>query len=343
MDPYSNQFAPPKVPVRQDWLDRLSEPVLEPDLPIIDAHHHIWDRPGERYRTEELLADLNDGHNVRASVFVQCRTAYLSEGPPPYRPLGETAYIDAIAQAHRASVPRVAAGIVCMADLMLGDEVRPLLEAHLEASPAYLRGVRNMTTSHESIVSMFGRIPPHRLLDPRFREGFAHLAPLGLLCDVWAFHTQLGEVVGLARAFPDTSIVLDHLGGPLGIGPFAGRRDEVFADWAKSVRAVGECPNVSMKVGGFGMHLLGFAFDERSEPPDSEVLAKAFRPYVEVCIEAFGVERCMFESNFPVDKGMFGYRSLWNAFKRLTVGYSASERAALFHDTAARVYRLGDA
>jgi L-fuconolactonase len=197
-----------------------------------------------------------------------------------------------------------------------------------------------MTTSHPEIVSSFGRIPPQRLLDPGFQRGFSHLAPLGLSYDVWAYHTQLGEVRQLAERFPQTAIILDHIGGPLGLGPFHDQRDAVFADWAKAIHALSACPNVSVKLGGFGMHLLGLDFHKASVAPDSATLANAIRPYVETCIEAFGARRCMFESNFPVDKGMFSYRAMWNAFKRIAAGASADERHALFSGTAARVYRI---
>jgi L-fuconolactonase len=339
-DPAAQDFPPPHVPVRPDWLASTFEAVIDPGLPIIDPHHHLWHRPAERYRIDDLLADARNGHNVRATVFVQCRSMYLMDGPAEMKPVGETRWVGAVANAHHGAVPDVAAGIVCMADLMLGDEVRPVLEAHFSAAPQRLRGVRNMTTSHKSIASSFGRIPAHRLLDPKFQAGFAHLSALGLSYDVWAYHTQLDDVLALARRFPGTSIILDHLGGPLGIGPFQSCRADVFSAWQAGIRALATCPNVTMKLGGAGMHLLGHDFHLAPAPPDSITLAEAMRPYVESCIAAFGPERCMFESNFPVDKGMFSYRTLWNAFKRLASGASDAERVALFHDTAARVYRL---
>ena len=333
-------FPPPHVPVREEWLARVVEPAIDPALPIIDPHHHLWHRPAERYGAKDLLRDLRDGHDIRATVFVQCRSMYHSEGPPELRPVGETAWVDSVARAADPAGPRIAAGIVCMADLMLGDAVRPVLDAHLAASPTRLRGVRNMSTSHESIVSSFGRIPSHRLLNPQFQAGFAHLAPLGLSYDVWAYHTQLEDVLALTRRFPDTAIVVDHLGGPLGTGPFHGQMDSVLPEWRTGIRALAACPNVTVKLGGAGMHLLGHDFHLAEDPPSSQALAEAMRPYVEPCIEAFGADRCMFESNFPVDKGMFSYRTLWNAFKQLAAGASAAERSALFHDTAARVYRI---
>ncbi|WP_421995095.1 amidohydrolase family protein [Roseococcus sp.] len=327
--------------MRQEWLNATHEPILDAQLPIIDPHHHIWHRPHERYTPEDLRDDLRDGHNITDTVFVQCRSMYRADGPSALRPVGETEFVNAVADAAVAhGGPRIAAGIVSMADLVLGDDVRPVLEAHLAAAPQRLRGIRNMTTSHPEIVSSFGRIPPQRLLDPVFQRGFSHLAPLGLSYDVWAYHTQLDEVRQLAASFPQTSIILDHIGGPLGMGLFRSQRDTVFAEWSAAIRALAACPNVTVKLGGFGMHLLGFDFHKESTAPDSQTLASAIRPYVDTCIEAFGAERCMFESNFPVDKGMFSYRVMWNAFKRLTAGATAAERSALFSGTAARVYRL---
>jgi L-fuconolactonase len=335
------EFPAPHIGVRGEWLNVTHEPVLDAQLPIIDPHHHIWHRPHERYTPEDLSDDLRDGHNVTDTVFVQCRSMYRAEGPAQMRPVGETEFVNAVADAAVAhGGPRIAAGIVSMADLMLGDDVRPVLDAHLAAAPQRLRGIRNMTTSHPEIVSSFGRIPPQRLLDPVFQRGFSHLAPLGLSYDVWAYHTQLDEVRQLAVSFPQTSIILDHIGGPLGMGPFRSQRDTVFAEWSAAIRALASCPNVTVKLGGFGMHLLGFDFHKASAAPDSQTLASAIRPYVDTCIEVFGAGRCMFESNFPVDKGMFSYRVMWNAFKRLSAGATAAERSALFSGTAARIYRL---
>jgi predicted TIM-barrel fold metal-dependent hydrolase len=179
------------------------------------------------------------------------------------------------------------------------------------------------------------------MAEPAFRAGFACLAKHGLSFDAWLYHTQIHQLADLARAFPATPIVLDHVGGPLGVGPYRGRRDEVFADWRNGIRALAECPNVHMKLGGLAMVVNGFDFHENVLPPSSGELADAWRPYMETCIEAFGPHRCMFESNFPVDKGMCSYPVLWNAFKRIAAGASSAEKAALFHDTAARFYRLG--
>ncbi len=337
--------ASPHAPVREDWLARHTEPVLEPELPIIDAHHHLWDRPGARYLFDEFLADTRSGHDIRASVFVQCRAMPRAAGPKALRPVGETEFIAGIA-AQSASGSygplRACAGIVAMADLMLGDAVAPVLEAHALAAGGRLRGIRNTTAWHASaeIVSNPIPPPPGMLLAAAFRQGAARLAAHGLSLDVWAYHTQLPEVIDLVRAIPGVTVVLNHCGGPLGIGPYAGLREEVFRAWRADMVTLAGCANVVVKLGGLGMRVGGHGFDQAAQPPTSAQLAAAWRPIIESCITLFGAARCMFESNFPVDKGMCAYPVLWNAFKRLAAGTSAAEKAALFSETAARTYRL---
>jgi len=339
-DPGAKDFPPPSIAVRPEWLARVHEPVIEPDLTIVDAHHHLWNRPFERYVLPDLLADLGAGHRIAATVYVQCRSMYRTDGPVELRPVGETEHLLRVLKNLGPNDPHVAAGIVCMADLMLGDGVAPVIEAQIEAAQGRLRGVRTMTSSHPTIHSNFGAVPAHRLLDPQWRKGAAHLPAHGLVCDIYVFHTQLDEVVDLARSLPNLTIVLNHMGTPLGTGTFADRRQEVFGMWSAAMRRLAECPNVVIKLGGAGTHSFGFRFHEAPNPPDSTQLAETLRPYVHTCIELFGVNRCMFESNFPVDKGQFGYRTMWNAFKRLASAASAHEKQALFAGTAKRVYRM---
>lgn len=340
--------APVRHPtIRPDWLACNTEPALEPDLPIVDAHHHLWDRPGDPYMLDEFLADSSGGHAVRASVFIECNTCYRPDGDPLFRPLGETAFVaDAAARAAaRPRGPRVADGIVGFADLRAGAAIRPVLEAQIETGAGHFRGIRQIAAWHPDPAAR-GSVatpPPMMMLDPGFREGFAQLAPLGLSFDAWAYHTQLAELRDLADAFPDTRIVLNHVGGAIGIGPYASRRRHVFAAWSAAIRELSHCSNVHVKLGGLGMRLFGFALHEGEVPPDSMRLAELWRPYIQTCVEAFGPQRCMFESNFPVDKASCGYTALWNAFKRITTGWPAHERAALFHDNAMRFYRLGEA
>lgn len=328
-----------------------TEDVIEPELPICDAHHHLWHRDGQRYLLDELLADTGQTdargarHDVRSTVFVECASMYRAGGPAALRPLGETEFVNGIAAMSASGgfgTTRVAAGIVGFADLCLGSAVREVLQAQLAAAPRRLRGIRHAAGWHASAQIRNSHTDPgeHLLLDARFRDGFAQLARLGLSFDAWLYHAQLPELTDLARAFPETTIVLDHFGGPLGIGPYAGQADAVYADWKRDIDALAGCPNVVAKLGGIHMPVNGFGWHKRDTPPTSQQLADASARYVLHTIERFGPERCMFESNFPVDKVSCSYLVLWNSFKRLAAGFSPGEKAALFHDTATRVYRL---
>jgi predicted TIM-barrel fold metal-dependent hydrolase len=320
--------------------------VLEPALPICDPHHHLWDFEAHRYLLPDLLADVTSGHDVRSTVFIECTSMYRPDGPPELRPLGETEFVNgaaAMSASGRYGPVRACAGIVGFADLALGARVEAVLEAHLALSGGRFRGIRHISACDASpaIRRSHTNPPPHLLGDARFREGFARLRGLGLSFDAWLYHPQIGELTELARAFPEQPIVLDHVGGPLGIGPYEGKRAEIFPQWRKAIVELATCPNVHVKLGGIGMKINGFGFHKRPRPPGSEELAQTWRPYMETCIEAFTPRRCMFESNFPVDKVSGSYRVYWNAFKRLAAGASAAEKAALFHDTAAAFYRLG--
>jgi predicted TIM-barrel fold metal-dependent hydrolase len=325
----------------QNWLSLRTEEIIDPELPICDPHHHLWDRPDSRYMLDDVLADTTAGHNVVQTVFVDCSSAYRTEGPEALRPVGETEFVERVTAPTLGQTPTIAAGIVGHADLTLGAEVARVLEAHLEASPDRFRGIRHPTATAPGL-SGYKNPPPHLLLDERFREGFAQLQRYDLSFDAWLYHPQVPELVDLARAFPETTIITDHIAGPLAIGPYAGRRQEAISEWRAGMRELATCPNVTVKVGGLGMVSGGFDWPERAIPPGSEELALAMAPYYLWCIETFDVDRCMFESNFPVDNRSYSYAIMWNAFKRLTADLSGQERAALFHDTAARVYRLGD-
>jgi predicted TIM-barrel fold metal-dependent hydrolase len=330
------------------WLaKRPAEPALEPDLPIIDPHHHFWDTPQRgHYLLPELLADLSGGHNIVSTVFLECRAMYRKDGPREMAALGEVEFVTGIAAMSASGTYgpcRVAEGIVGGGDLTVGARVRELLEAEITAAGGRLRGIRHGVAwdEHEAVSKYASRaVPLHQVRDPKFREGFAQLAPLGLSFESWQYHPQLPDAIDLARAFPDTTIILNHVGGVLGVGPYAGHRQENLESWRKDIREMARCPNVYCKLGGIGMVSFGFDFHERDLPPSSEDLAVAWRQYVEPCIEAFGADRCMFESNFPPDKQSCGYTELWNAFKRITAGASAGEKRALYSGTAAKVYRL---
>ncbi len=336
--------AYPHPPVRPDWLDLVREDILEPDLPIIDPHHHLWhDRPSGRYLLEELLTDLASGHNVVATVFMQCGWKHRTDGPEDFRPVGETEVVSAVAvlSASGAYGPaRACAGIVGFADLR-SQQLDAVLEAHRAAGAGRFRGIRHTSAWDDAIVPTTSVVPPPDLLhDPAFLRGLQRLGALGLTYDSWQYHPQLKDVLTAARAAPGTRIVIDHVGGPLGCGPYRGRRDAVFSDWAAAMKALATCPNVYVKLGGLAMPVNGFDYHNDARPPTSAHMAEDWKPWMQTCIELFGPQRCMFESNFPVDKGMCSYPVLWNAFKRIAAGASAQEKAALFHDTAARFYDL---
>ncbi len=327
------------------WLAQVDEEILEPELPICDAHHHLWDYPQSRYLLDEILHDLNSGHNIRSTVFVECASMYKSDGPEEIKPIGETEFVQGIAAMSASGQygeTRVAAGIVGFADLSLGTKAEAVLEAHLAASPNRFRGIRHACGWHvdERIRKSHSGAPRGLLLDSNFQQGFALLEKLGLSFESWLYHPQIKELNQLALKFPDTPIVLDHIGGPLGIGPYLGKRDEVFLEWKKAISDISKCLNVVVKLGGLAMPVNGFNWHKQPQPPTSAELAAPQKPYYLHCLEEFGVERCMFESNFPVDRVSCSYTVLWNAFKRFTAGYSADEKAALFHDNAVRVYRL---
>ena len=333
--------------VDEAWLAKTREEVLEPDLAIVDPHHHLWDFPQHRYLLGELLADTGSGHRIESTVFIECTACYRADGPEEMKPVGEVEFVNGIAamSASGAYGPtRVAAGIVGTADLTIGARVEEVLRAQMTVAGGRFKGIRYAAGWEDKTPEVHNshtNPPPHLYRDhKKFREGFAVLKKLGLTFDAWLYHPQLADVTALARAFPEQPIVMDHCGGPLGVGWYAGKRDEIFTQWRKDIQELASCPNVLMKLGGIGMRVNGFDFHKRDKPPSSQELADAWRPYIEACIEAFGPKRCMFESNFPVDKISGSYALYWNAFKRLAAGASADDKAQLFRDTAKRFYGL---
>jgi L-fuconolactonase len=344
----------------------VKEPILEPELPIVDPHHHLWDRPTEvlrnlppsehgfmdiiretpRYLLDELLADLRSGHNVRATVYMECGAMYRADGPENLRCVGETEFVGGIAAMTASGIygdVRACAGIVGHVDLRLGDNAEDVLRSHIAAGHGRFRGIRQ-SASHDDdpgvLGPLHGRVPAGLYRDAKFRDGFKLLHKLGLSFDAWLLEPQLPDLIDLARAFPDTTIVLDHVGTPLGIGRYEGKRAERFGEWKDNIIALAKCENVVVKVGGLPMPFAGWRKRMAEPLPSSGQLAGEWRPYIETCLEAFGPRRCMFESNFPVDRFGADYASLWNAFKRIAMNYSADEKTALFSGTAARVYRI---
>ncbi|MFC2032834.1 amidohydrolase family protein [Chloroflexota bacterium] len=327
------------------WLALTVEDPIDPDLPICDPHHHLWDHPNNRYLLDELLQDTEGSHHIAQTVFVECRSMYRKDGPQEMQPVGETEFVQGIAaqSAHgQYGITTITAGIVGFANLTLGTAVVPVLEAYLAASSNRFHGIRHTSVWDASadVTSYYKRPPKGLLLDPKFREGFACLQKYSMSFDAWLYHPQLTELANLARAFPDIPIIIDHVGGPLGIGPYAEKRKEVYQEWKRGITTLATCPNVFAKLGGLGIPLCGFGWHERVIPPNSTELAEAMAPYYIWCIEQFGVNRCMFERNFPVDKQSYSYTIMCNSFKRISKDFSSENRAALFHNTAVKVYRL---
>lgn len=331
------------------WLNQVQEEPLEPNLPICDPHHHLWEfrteRVEPRYLMDEILKDINSGHNIVSTVFIECGSMYKADGPVPMRVVGETEFVNGIAAMSASGLYgpcRVAAGIIGTADLTVGANISEVLDAQIVAGGGRFKGIRHGVTwdASDEIANARTNPTPHLLLDKTFREGFAQLAPRGLSFEGWCYHPQIPDLIDLARAFPDTTIIFNHFGGPIGVGPYANKRDEVYKEWKASVTGLAACPNVVAKLGGINMDVNGFGWHEMELPPTSEALCEATRPYYEHTLEQFGPDRCLFESNFPVDKITCSYNVLWNSFKRFSAGFSGAEKAKLFHDTATRVYRL---
>jgi len=323
------------------------EETLDPGLPICDPHHHLWDFPNSRYLLPELLADVQSGHNVESTVFVECTAFYSAHLDEAMKYVGETEFVTgvaAMADSGRYGPVRACLGIASRADLAAGGSVGAVLDAHIRAGGGRFRAIRHAGGWDASPdVNNSHTDPPRGLYaDKKFREGFAELGKRNLSFEAWQYHPQLREVTELARAFPGTRIMLNHVGGPLGIGPYASKRNEVFAQWSRDIRELAKLPNVWVKLGGLGMAICGFGFHKQDMLPSSAVLAEAWKPYLETCIEAFGPERGVFESNFPVDGVSCSYHTLWNAFKRVAKGASARDKALLFRDNAVKFYRLNE-
>lgn len=334
---------PPRLP--HAWYTTAPEAPIDPERPIIDAHFHFSDH-WAGYRLEDQLRDAAAGHRIDATIFMQVGWKYRTRGPEHLRPVGETEAVAALAEqaASRRTPTRIAAGIVGYADLCLGDAVTEVLDAHEAAARGRFRGIRCAAARHPSFrFGVLPRPPAGLYALPGFRAGLRRLSARNLVFDAWIYHTQLQEVIDLARAVPDATIVLNHVGGILGVGDYAGRRDEAFREWITPIQTLAACPNVFVKIGGYGIATFGFQTESMPAPPSSATLAELWRPSAEVVIEAFGAARCMFESNFPVDRSSGHYATVWNAFKRIAQLATEDEKDDLFHGTAARVYRIGAA
>lgn len=327
------------VPGSPEWLAQVTEDIIDPDRRIIDPHHHLWPVGGGLpYGLEELHADTTSGHKIIKTVFIECGASYRADGPDHLKSLGETEFV---AGESARDPEHLIAGIVAHADLRRTD-IGEILDAHEGAGRGLLRGIRHALSraDHPDVLSIPGRAPAGLFADSDFIRGVGMLGARGLTYDTWHYHYQNREFLELARAVPGTTMVLDHFGTPLGVGPYATQREEIFARWREDIAELATCPNIVAKLGGLAMPDNGFGWNTADRPPTSDEFLDAQRRYFEHTIECFGPERCMFESNFPVDRFSLSYPVLWNAFKKLTASFSESEKDAMFRGTASRVYRL---
>ncbi len=332
------------TPGSAEWLDQVREPILEPERPIIDPHHHLWQRERGSYLLDDLWADTSSGHRIEQTIFIECGAGYREDGPEHLRPVGETEFVRDIAQASSAQRGKqaVIAAIVGRADLMLGDAVEEVLEAHVEAGGGLFRGIRQSAArdARPDALSIRIRAPEGLYQRQDFRQGLARLGALGFTFDAWHYHHQNADFADLARSAPDTMMILDHFGTPLGVGPYASESEAIFETWQRDITALAACPNVIAKLGGLAMPDNGFGWDRASRPPTSDEFVAAQSRYYLHTIDAFGPNRCMFESNFPVDKRSLSYPVLYNGLKKIAARFTDDEQDAMFRGTAARVYRL---
>lgn len=335
------------TPGSADWLQQVQEDIIDPQRPIIDPHHHLWrKRFNQDYLLEDLWADTNSGHNIRQTVFIECRAFYDKEASPHLQSLGETRVITDIArQSHQQPDKAQLNGIIANADLRLGarpDALRDVLSEHREIAGDLFKGIRQAGARDPRPEDLLipGPAPAYLYGQESFRQGLTLLGEMGLTYDTWHYHHQNEDFCELAEAVPDTTLILDHFGTPLGVGIYRGSRDAIFNQWKQDMRRLARCPNVFVKLGGMAMPDNGFDWHIRDRPASSDELVSAQKSWYMHMIECFGPERCMFESNFPVDRLSVSYPVVWNAFKKLSAGFSESEKHAMFYGTAAKVYRL---
>ncbi len=331
-------------PKSSAWLDQVQEEIIDPDRRIIDPHHHLWSEPlmFGRYELEDLWADTGSGHNIEKTVFIDCHANYRVDGPGRMKPIGETEYVAKVAAASRDNPEQATiAAIVSHANLLLGDEVEEILHAHEDAGQGLFRGIRHAGPYDDTgALANAGGGRPCPYQEVQFQQGLRRLAAMGYSYDTWHFHMQNAAFLALAQAVPEATMVLDHFGTPLGVGPYADRREEIFAQWCEDIAAIAQCPNVYAKLGGLAMIDNGFGWHAQSRPPTSDEFVAAQRRYYEHAIECFGPQRCMFESNFPVDRLSIAYPVLWNGLKKIAAQYSENEQDAMFYGTAAQVYKV---
>jgi L-fuconolactonase len=333
-----------------DWLNQTIEETIEPDLPICDPHHHFWDYrferiPYQRYLLDELINDTSSGHNITSTVFVEARSMYNLSSSDNFKTINEVEFVNGLSAASASGLygkTKAATSIVGHANLNLGKKVEPVLEALIAASPSRFKGVRHTITwdNNPEIENNPMYKSSEQMSSSSFLEGAQVVSKLGLTFESWMYFHQLPQLLNLAKTVPDLPIIINHVGGLIQIGPYSNQRQEVITIWKKNITELAKCPNVVIKLGGLGMPVTGHDWHLRNIPVGSIELANDMAPYLDFCIDKFGPSRGMFESNFPVDKVSFSYNILYNAFKIYSKNYSQSERASLFHNTAAKIYSI---
>jgi predicted TIM-barrel fold metal-dependent hydrolase len=337
----SERPKPHVHPVDEQWLALGKEAPIDPEIDIVDSHMHLWDFSNPPYYADSYICDAQSA-GISSSVYVDCTMAYREDGPAALVPVGE---VEFACEQGKSSVRDVgvAAGIIGWADLTLGKDVGPVLDALEIAGNGHFRGVRTRATYDPDPAAGYGAmgVGPGLMLRDDFRQGVEQLYARGHVLDLYAFHTQLHEVADLAQAFLDLPIILNHIGGPLGIGHYADIGDQVFADWKEGIAKVASCPNVSVKIGGFAISRIAIVPMQKRERPFSSLeIAAICKPWVDHCLVAFGAQRCMFGSNFPVDKVAMPMLTLVNAMKHLTEHLPVSDRKDFFASNARRIYKI---
>ena len=333
------------IPGSLEWHAQVVEDILDPDRKIVDPHHHLWRRGiGNDYLLADLWGDTDSGHRIEKTVFVECHSEYRTDGSEHLRPVGETEFVAEVAAESARGTERQAriAGIVAHADLTLGDAVEEVLNAHEATGLQLFKGIRHAGARAEDPTELMisGRAIENLYEDNKFRQGMKVLGRMGLTYDTWHYHYQNRAFAELARAVPDTTMILDHFGTPLGVGRYESKREEIFEQWKKDIAEIARCENVVAKLGGLAMPDNGFGWHLRAMPPTSDEFVAAQKRYYLHTIECFGPDRCMFESNFPVDKYSISYHVLWNGLKKIAQDFSEDEKNAMFSRTASGVYRL---
>jgi len=331
-----------------EWLNRINEDIIDPELPIIDPHHHLWTKKHPfagsfPYLLEDLKKDTSSGHNILGTIFMECGQGYYPDGEERFKPVGETEYVAGVAKTSKnlKNYPSIL-GIIGYADMMLGAEVGEVLKTHIGVGDGLFRGIRHAAGWDESDMIDNSHSNPEKNIyfNTNFRRGIEELIDLNLTFDAWHYHHQILDLKELATNYPELTIIHDHFGGPLGIGPYEAKRDEIYKKWKDDISSLASCKNVYSKLGGLAMPINGWNWHKKNKPATSDEIVNANQSYYLHTIESFGFNRCMFESNFPVDKRSVSYHVLWNAFKKMTSRFDSGDRAKLFSETAKKVYKV---